>query len=119
MILALVSLLMAQSTAHSGVNFKIENVDVVTAPYIVAYAQCFEDAAVATKTLSSDEKRRRYDACRATRLALTKRFESVKTRGHLRAARNFEISLNEIELAFAKPLTSATQTPDKSIEAAK
>ena len=108
MILALVSLLMAESTPHSGVNFKIDNVDVLTAPYIVEYAQCFEDAAVATMTLSSDEKRRRYDECRATRPALTKRFESAKTRGHLRAARNLGISLNKIEQAFTKPLTSGT-----------
>ena len=104
MILLLATLFLAQTRPESGVNLKIENVDMRTVNYLTVYTKCFEQAAVASKTAALDVKQRRFDECRAQRPALTQHFESQKFPGHLRASRGLERSLDKIETVYGKLL---------------
>ncbi len=101
MILELAFAVAAAASPNSGVSFKLESAHVTQIPYIQAYTDCFERAAVETKGASLEEQRRRYEVCRAAHADLVAKYNAETPSPGLQAKRGFERNLNVIEQAYA------------------
>jgi hypothetical protein len=100
----LVALAVAASEPHSGVSFKLESGDLTQLPYVEAYVNCFEHAAVETKGGSIEEQQSRYERCRTAHTDLVAKY-SAETPSHgLQAKRGFERNLYVIEKAYAEAI---------------
>jgi hypothetical protein len=105
--IALVALAVAEPT--SGVSFKLTSGDLTQLPYVEAYTKCFDSAAIETKTASLEERKARYERCRAARASLIAQYNAERPSHGLQAKRGFEQSLNVIEKAYAEALAKPEQ----------
>jgi hypothetical protein len=104
MIVQLALAAMAAAQPGSGVSFKLTSGDLTQLPYVEAYTNCFEHAAVETKTAPLEERQNRYEKCHTARTELLAKYNAEQPSHDLQAKRGFERSLNVIEKAYADAL---------------
>jgi hypothetical protein len=109
MILELILVALAAAEPNSGVTFKLTSGDLRSMPYIMAYTDCFERAAVDTRTSPVEEAARRFEHCRSARAELVAKHDAQKPSLGRRAERGLEKSFNIIEKAYANALTKRSK----------
>jgi hypothetical protein len=105
-VITLLAFVASAAAPNSGVEFNLDDVDLASFEYIKTYTDCFEKAAVDTKTEPQEARASRFGLCHNQRAELLKDY-SVKVGPS--AVRKLQRSLNIIESAYAKgmgvPLT--------------